>query len=78
MALSAVATTTVEQAQPRSTVKLDFGNYKEIDPYDVNKDVETGKVGGNGAKVRQRKPIYMYQIESRVPSPESWVLGPEY
>lgn len=53
MAPSAVSTTTTQEAQPRTTYKLNLGQYKEIDPYQVDRDVETGKVGGNGAKVRQ-------------------------
>lgn len=55
MAPSAVATTTstTEAVKPKSAYKLHLGNYKEIDPANLDKDVETGKVGGNGAKVRQ-------------------------
>lgn len=53
MAPSAVSTTATEQVQSAPTYKLNLGLYKEIDPYHVDHDIETGKVGGNGAKVRQ-------------------------
>jgi hypothetical protein len=51
MAPSAITTTVTEEAKPRPTYKLNLGQYKEIDPYNVDRDVETGKKGGNGAKV---------------------------
>lgn len=54
MAPSAVSTTVTEETKPRSTYKLNLGQYKEIDPYEVDRDIETGKSGGNGAKVRYR------------------------
>jgi hypothetical protein len=50
MAPSAVSSTTTQEAN-RPTYKLQLGQYKEIDPYEVDRDVETGKKGGNGAKV---------------------------
>lgn len=57
MAPSAVVTTTTEQLRP--TYKFSLGAYKEIDPYYVDKDVETGKVGGDGAKVSQEALKYI-------------------
>ena len=51
MAPSAAATTTTQEQAAPSFFKLQFGNYKELDATDLDKDVETGKVGNNGAKV---------------------------
>ncbi|KAG6165855.1 hypothetical protein E4U11_008619 [Claviceps purpurea] len=56
MAPSAVVTTTTEQLRP--TYKFNLGAYKEIDPYNVDKDVETGKVGGDGAKYPHYLPTW--------------------
>ncbi|KAG6029537.1 hypothetical protein E4U41_000323, partial [Claviceps citrina] len=57
MAPSAVSTTTTEQV-PLSSYKLSLGDYKEIDPYSVDRDVETGKVGGDAAKYPHYLPTW--------------------
>ncbi|KAF5125006.1 Alpha-ketoglutarate-dependent sulfonate dioxygenase [Metarhizium anisopliae] len=58
MAPSAITTTATEEAKPRPTYKLNLGQYKEIDPYNVDRDVETGKKGGNGAKYPHYLPTW--------------------
>lgn len=49
MAPSLVETAT--EATPLATYKLNLGQYKETDGVSIDRDVETGKKGGNGAKV---------------------------
>ncbi|QUC17250.1 uncharacterized protein UV8b_01491 [Ustilaginoidea virens] len=58
MAPSAAATTTTQEQAAPSFFKLQFGNYKELDATDLDKDVETGKVGNNGAKYPHYLPTW--------------------
>ncbi|EFY87660.1 alpha-ketoglutarate-dependent taurine dioxygenase [Metarhizium acridum CQMa 102] len=58
MAPSAITTTVTEEAKPRQTYKVHLGQYKEIDPYEVDRDVETGKKGGKGAKYPHYLPTW--------------------
>lgn len=51
MAPSAVETITVPEVQPKTQYKLSLGNYKDIDTTDIDKDVEEGRNGHQGAKV---------------------------
>lgn len=36
---------------PSTTYKFDFGHFKDIDAVQIDRDAETGKTGGNAAKV---------------------------